>query len=174
MKAAIDAVPYGASFKAGLQFKRRFWEEDERIYGGITYTNLPINRISYPSNGINQSSKGVLLGAYTFGENAYKFSGMPHEERLQKVLEYGQMIHPQYAQEFDTGVTVAWHRVPWSNGCYGMWTPETRKEHYENLCQIDGRIMLAGEHASRIPAWLEGALLSSRDAVQRLHKHIMA
>ena len=29
MKAAIDAPAYAASIKIGLQFKRRFWEEDE-------------------------------------------------------------------------------------------------------------------------------------------------
>ncbi len=29
--------------------------------------------------------------------------------------------------------------------------------------------MLAGEHASYIPAWQEGAVLSALDAVQRLH-----
>src|SRR6266550_55378 len=29
MKAAIDAVPYSSSVKVGLQFKRRFWEEDD-------------------------------------------------------------------------------------------------------------------------------------------------
>src|ERR1700721_4179028 len=34
MKAAIDAVPYSGSVKIGLQFKRRFWEKDEGIYGG--------------------------------------------------------------------------------------------------------------------------------------------
>src|SRR6266567_755616 len=31
MKAAIDAVPYAAAVKIGLQFKRRFWEEDDAI-----------------------------------------------------------------------------------------------------------------------------------------------
>ncbi len=31
MRQAIVAVPFGASFKAGLQSKRRFWEEDEAI-----------------------------------------------------------------------------------------------------------------------------------------------
>ena len=51
MKAAIDAVPYAAAVKVGLQFSRRFWEEDEHIYGGITYTDLPIRQISYPSAG---------------------------------------------------------------------------------------------------------------------------
>ncbi|HEY9343742.1 MAG TPA: flavin monoamine oxidase family protein, partial [Inquilinus sp.] len=35
MQAAIEAVPYASSVKVGLQFKRRFWEEDEAIYGGI-------------------------------------------------------------------------------------------------------------------------------------------
>ena len=42
MAAAIAAVPYAAAIKVGLQFKRRFWEEDDRIYGGISYTDLPI------------------------------------------------------------------------------------------------------------------------------------
>src|SRR6202035_1356679 len=45
MKAAIDAVPYASSVKIGLQFKRRFWEEDEAIYGGISYTDMPIQQI---------------------------------------------------------------------------------------------------------------------------------
>ena len=53
MKAAIDAVPYSPSVKVGLQFKRRFWEEDEAIYGGISYTDLPIRQIAYPNSGFN-------------------------------------------------------------------------------------------------------------------------
>ena len=32
MASAIAAVPYAAAIKVGLQFKRRFWEEDEQIY----------------------------------------------------------------------------------------------------------------------------------------------
>ena len=54
MKAAIDAVPYVSSVKIGLQFKRRFWEEDEAIYGGISYTDLPIRQIAYPNTGFNR------------------------------------------------------------------------------------------------------------------------
>lgn len=174
MKAAIDAVPYETGFKAGIQFKRRFWEEDDRIYGGISYTDLPINRISYPISGLNRGGKGVLQAAYTFGPDSYKFSSLPPAERLREVLLQGARIHPQYPQEFDNGISVGWHRVPWTNGCYGLWTERTRAEHYENLCRIDGRIVLAGEHASRIPAWLEGAFLSSMDAVERLHKRVLA
>ena len=64
MKAAIDAVPYASAVKVGLQFRRRFWEEDEAIYGGISYTDLPIRQIAYPNTGFNRSGRGVLLGAY--------------------------------------------------------------------------------------------------------------
>src|SRR5579862_2062073 len=55
LQAAIDAVPYASSVKVGLQFKRRFWEEDEQIYGGITYTDLPISNIAYPNYGFFSS-----------------------------------------------------------------------------------------------------------------------
>ena len=37
--------------KIGLEFRRRFWEEDDRIFGGITNTNLDIGTIWYPSHG---------------------------------------------------------------------------------------------------------------------------
>src|SRR3984885_5877539 len=82
MGAAISAVPYAAAVKVGLQFKRRFWEEGAHIYGGITYTDLPIMNIGYPNTGYHSSGKGVLLGAYIFGINAMDFTAMPPEERV--------------------------------------------------------------------------------------------
>lgn len=174
MKAAIDAVPYVSSVKVGLQFKRRFWEEDELIFGGVSYTNLPIRQISYPSTGYNMGGKGVLLGAYTWnGPNSYELTSLTPQERVKLAVEYGAQIHPQYKEEFDNGVSWAWHRSPFTLGCAGDWTEEARKEHYNNLCQIDGRIVLAGEHASYIPAWMEGAVLSSLDAIGRLHQRVV-
>jgi monoamine oxidase len=55
-----------------------------------------------------------------------------------------------------------------------MWTDATRAEHYDNLCALDNRILLAGEHASYIPAWQEGAVLSALDAVSRLHRRVVS
>jgi monoamine oxidase len=174
MKAAIDAVPYTSSVKIGLQFKRRFWEEDEAIFGGISYTDLPIRQIAYPNTGYNRAGKGVLLGAYLFdGPNAYEFTSMPPAERIARAVEFGARIHPQYRTEYENGIAVAWHRVPSALGCAGSWTDKTRAEHYDNLCEIDGRIVLAGEHASYIPAWQEGAILSSLNAITRLHDRVV-
>jgi monoamine oxidase len=173
MADAIEAVPYAAVVKIGLQFRRRFWEEDDAIYGGISYTDLPISLIGYPSSGYLSGGKGVLLGAYSYGAWAYEFTALDPAERIRRAVAYGAQIHPQYAAEFDNGMAIGWHRVPWTLGCYGQWTEATRKQHYTNLCAIDGRIVLAGEHASYLPAWQEGAVLSALDAVQRLHAKVL-
>ena len=55
MLAVNKATPIRSDTKVGLEFKRRFWEQDELIYGGITSTNLPISQISYPSTGYGAS-----------------------------------------------------------------------------------------------------------------------
>lgn len=175
MSAAIQAVPYAASVKVGLQFRRRFWEEDEHIYGGVSYTDLPIRLISYPSTGYMKPGPAVLLGAYAFGPFAYEFTSLPPQERARRALEWGGRLHPQYAAEHDgAAVSVGWSRVPSTLGCYGVWTDALRARHYEDLCRIDGRLVLAGEHASHIPAWMEGAILSALDAVGRLHRRVVS
>jgi monoamine oxidase len=174
MAAAIAAVPYASAVKVGLQFKRRFWEEDEHIYGGISYTDLPITNIGYPNTGYHSGGKGVLLGAYIWGLHAMEFTAMTPAERVQKAVDYGAQIHPQYRQEFDNGVAVAWHRSPFTMGCYGMWSSESRARHYDDLCRIDQRIALAGEHASYIGGWQEGAITSALDAIGRLHERAVA
>jgi monoamine oxidase len=174
MLDAIHAVPYGPSVKVGLQFSRRFWEQDEQIYGGISFTDLPIQLVSYPSTGYGQAGKGVMLGGYMFGTNAYEFTAMAPADRVRMAVEYGTQLHPQYRKEFENGIAVGWHRVPWTQGCFGDWSDSNRAKHYDNLCAVDGRLVLAGEHASRIPAWQEGAVLSSLDAITRLHQVIRA
>ena len=174
MLDAIAAVPYASAIKIGMQFKRRFWEEDEQIYGGITYTDQQISTIGYPNTNYFHTGKGVLLAGYFFGRDAMRFTAMAPADRLKQALAQGAAIHPQYPKEFENGVSVAWHRVPWTLGCAGSWTAEARAQHYDNLCAIDGRIVLAGEHASFIPGWQEGAVLSSLDAIKRLHERVTA
>ena len=175
MQAAIDAVPYAGSVKVGLQFKRRFWEEDEAIYGGITYTDLPIRQIAYPNSGFNRAGRGVLLGAYLFeGANSYEFTAMTPAERVKSAVEFGAR-HPSAIQgrvrERRRGRLAP--RAVHAGLRRRMDRCDARAEHYRNLCQIDGRIVLAGEHASDLPAWQEGAILSSLDAIARLHDRVL-
>lgn len=176
MRAAIDSLPYLPAVKVGLQFKRRFWEEDDNIYGGNTYTDQPIFNISYPSHGFFEKGPAVLLGAYVYriGMRVYNFEALSAQEQIEAALEQGGRIHPQYRAEFMNGIAIAWHRVPWTLGCSGLWNDELREKHYADMCAVDNRIVLAGEHCSRLMAWQEGSVLSALDAITRLHKRVMS
>jgi monoamine oxidase len=173
MKNAILAVPYASSVKLGLEFRRRFWEEDDAIYGGISFTDQPITQISYPSHGFFTDGPAVLLGGYMFGPAAYDFAGMLPEQRVEQALLQGSKLHKTYYRDFLSGVGVAWSRMPWTLGCCSMWSEEARKTHYKALTEMDGRIVLAGEHASTIGCWQEGALLSALSAITRLHQRAL-
>lgn len=172
MRKAIAAVPYASAFKVALEFRRRFWEQDDWIMGGISYTDLPLVQIAYPNYGFLSDGPAVLQAAYdtaTAGRNfTYSWSTMTPQERIDAALALGRQIHPQYDAEFMSGTSWVWHRVDWSLGCYGEWTDDLRDVHYKTLCEIDNRLVLAGEHCSHIPAWLEGSLLSALDAIRRL------
>ncbi|MFT9092370.1 flavin monoamine oxidase family protein [Gluconacetobacter dulcium] len=170
MKAAIAAVPYASSVKLGMEFKRRFWEDDDQIYGGISFTDQPIGQIAYPSHGIFSQGPAVLLGGYMFGPAAMEFTTMTPAQRIEEGLRQGQVLHPGYRSEFRNGVAVAWSRMPWTLGCCSMWSEQARKMHYKTLVGMENRLVLAGEHASYVGCWQEGAILSSLAAVEQIHK----
>lgn len=167
MRHVMRQLHYHEAVKAGLEFKRRFWERDEQIYGGITFTDMPIAEIGYPSNEMHSNGPGVLLGAYVYGPQAYAYNSMSPEERLESVLAQGEQIHPQYRDDFSSGVVLSWHQVPWMLGCYSNW--DNRGQDYETAATIDNRFVCAGEHISYLPGWQEGSLLSALDAVRQVH-----
>ncbi len=175
MAAAIKAVPYNNSVKIGLEFKRRFWEEDYAIYGGHSFTDQGISLISYPNSDFFKDKPAVVLGAFTGGPYGYTLGGMTPEQRIEAALAQGSVFHPaEYRKEYMSGVSMVWSRMPWVLGCCARWTEESRAQHYQNLVAMDGRIVLAGEHASYYGCWMEGALLSSLDAITRLHQRALA
>jgi len=174
MQEAIAAVPYASSVKVGLEFNRRFWEEDEQIYGGVTFTDMPVSVLSYPSTGYFTKGPAVMLGGYMFGPAAYDFAGMEPTQRVREALAQGAKIHPQYPHAFSNGVGVAWSRMPWTLGCCGMWSEEARRAHYKTLTTMEGRVVLAGEHASYVGCWQEGALTSALAAITQLHQRAVA
>jgi monoamine oxidase len=169
MKAAIGAVRYASTGKIGLQFKRRFWEQDDGIYGGISKTDLPISQILYPSYGY-LSQKGVLVGYYHNGDPAKAMGDLPPAQRLARALEQGAQIHPQYPTEFETAFSVAWHRVPFNRGGWAQFTEAQRRAEYQRLIEPDRGLYLAGDHTTYLAGWMAGAFASARRVVQAVHE----
>ncbi len=166
-KDAIASVPYAAAGKMGLQFKRRFWEEDDFIYGGATKTDQDITQIVYPSTGF-LGKKGVLLGYYVQGQAGRPIGEKTPAERQAIALEQGGRIHPQYAAEFENGFSVAWHRVKWSKGSWSSTPGDVKRL----LNQPDRRVYLAGDHLN-LNAWMQGAFDSARQVASAIHARVM-
>jgi monoamine oxidase len=172
MAKSIAAIPYGETGKIGLQFNRRFWEEDDQIFGGGSSTNLPISQIVYPSYGF-LGKKGVLIGSYVFGKRAKEFGTLTHQQRVDRALADGAKIHPQYPRHYENGFSLAWHKSPYNLGGWASYTDELRKTHYAQLNQPDGPIHLAGEHLSYLTAWMAGAFDSGRSVATAVHTRMM-
>ena len=168
---AIDFTSYIATGKIGLQFKRRFWEEDENIFGGITHTNNEITQIFYPSNDY-LSKKGVLIGYYNFNDKAIRTGQLSIADREKLALEKGSLIHEQYRKEFENSFSVSWHLTPYSLGGWAVHTAETRNTLYKALIKPDSNVYFAGEHTTYLNAWMAGAFESARKAVTSIHGRV--
>ncbi|GAB5408446.1 MAG: flavin monoamine oxidase family protein [Balneolaceae bacterium] len=168
---AIDYASYNTTGKIGLQFKRRFWEEDEGIYGGITNTNNEIQQIFYPSNDY-QSKKGILIGYYNFGEKAGLVGDLSFQDREKLALQKGQLVHPQYREEFENSFSVSWDKTKYSMGGWAEYNSNSRESIYQVLRKPEKNVYFAGEHMTYLNAWMAGAFESARIVVSELHNRV--
>jgi monoamine oxidase len=168
LKTAIGALTYASSGKIGMQFKRRFWEEDDGIYGGISKTDMEITNIIYPSSGY-LGKKGVIVGYYQSGTRAEETGKKPHKDREALALEQGSLIHPQYRTEFENSFSVSWQNVKYNKGAWAQIGPAHRKGVYLELLKPDRRMYFAGDHCTYLVAWMAGALESGREVATAVH-----
>jgi len=165
---AIRQLHYDASAKILFQCRRRFWEEDDGIYGGGTLTDLPIRNIYYPDHG-RETGRGVILASYTWSEDAQRWGSLSPAERLVQALENVAEIHPQVAQEFEVGASHMWHDDEFAGGAFALFDPGQQTLLYNDIIAPEGRIYFAGEHASLTHAWIQGAIESGLRAASQIH-----
>lgn len=156
---AIRQLHYDASAKIFLQFRRRFWEQDEAIVAGSTITDLAIRNIYYPQSSPT-TQRGVMLASYTWGEDAQRWGSLSPEERLRQALENVNAIHPQAGDEFEVGVSYMWHDDEFAGGAFALFDPGQQTLLYDHIRSREGRIFFAGEHTSLAHAWIQGAVES--------------
>ena len=165
---AIRELHYDASAKIFLQCWRRFWEEDEGIFGGGTVTDLAIRNMYYPEHG-RETGRGVILASYTWSEDAERWGSLPPDERIAEAVEDVAQIHPQILQEFEVGASIIWHDDEFAGGAFALFEPEQQTRLYKDIIAPEGRIHIAGEHASLEHAWIQGAIGSGLRAAWEIH-----
>lgn len=159
--------------KIGLEYRSRWWETDQHIYGGITPTDTDLATIWYPSYGY-QGRRGTLIGYYNFGTNAVTYSDLPHDKRVERAVSRGVKIHgDKYRTELDHSFSVAWHRTPHIEAGWVSWPSQTGPE-YKLLNKPAGHVYFAGDWLSHVIAWQHGAFTSARKVVTDIHERVMA
>ena len=165
---AIRQLHYDASAKILFQCRRRFWEEDEGIFGGGTVSDLPIRVTFYPDHS-RETGRGVILASYTWSEDAQRWGSLSPRDRIDQALEDLSRIHPQIIDEFETGASKMWHDDEFAGGAFALFDPGQQTLLYETIIQPEGRITFAGEHASLAHAWIQGAIESGLRSALQIH-----
>ncbi len=156
---AIRQLHYDASAKIFFQCRRRFWEEDDQIFGGGTITDLPIRVVYYPDHG-RETGRGVMLASYTWSEDAQRWGSLSAADRLTQALEDLAEIHPQILSEYEVGASKMWHDDEFAAGAFALFDPGQQTLLYRDIVAPEGRVRFAGEHASLYHAWIQGAIES--------------
>ncbi len=196
---AILELNYIDALKSLFLCDRRFWERDTDyggMFGGISFTDLPIQSIIYPSdhnqcasisaassNGSNPSGRipfcsyenpGVLVASYNLEQNSVRLGGMNPQQRYEVIRQNVEEVHGLPRGFLDPIVkqvkTVHWNNEPFHRGALAYTLPNQKRLFSYELLQpeYNGRLFLAGEHASAKHGWMQGALYSGKSAANRL------
>ncbi len=166
---AIRQLHYDASAKVFFQCSRRFWEEDEGIFGGGSVTDLPVRNIYYPEHG-RETGRGVVLASYTWSEDAQRWGSLEPRDRISQALENVALIHPQISETFEAGASKMWHDDEFAGGAFALFDPGQQTLLYQDIIAPEGRFHFAGEHASLAHAWIQGAIESGLRAALEVHQ----
>jgi monoamine oxidase len=170
--AAMNRVEYGSGYKIAWE-SRRFWEQENNIYGGISWLATgPISmrasflaNVWYPSGGL-LSEKGVLVAGY--GTETGEFGSLPSMEAKFEVSRAAvEKLHPGRSRELTKPVYVAWAKIPYS---VGSWVNGNgyHEGPYKEFLEPDDRIYFAGDYCSHLITWQEGAALAAQRAVEMI------
>ena len=128
-------------------------------------------------------SKGVLLGSYSWTDNARQIGKLKKEEsapatspserneisdRAKKVMEDIQYFHEDISDQVEASVSIYWDEYPWSRGAFAITPPGDLTAYYQDGRRAEGRLFFAGEHISIAPGWIQGALESSLAALSEM------
>ncbi len=161
------------AIKVGWQGRTRFWETQDEIYGGISWTTDTIGQVWYPSEDFTART-GVLTGAYNRGTMAVEFAKLDQAERLSAAREGFGRLHPDGVDQLEHGMSIAWQYMPYQVGGWASDTALEDPEVYEQITTFakGSRFYCAGDTWSYWPGWQEGSVASAYCAITAIARDI--
>ena len=171
---AVATCVYDPTCKLGWQANSRFWENDQnQIYGGISYTDDPITQMWYPSYDYF-TNNGTLTGVYNYDDDAKAFGEMSLEDRIKTARKGAIKFHPEFADTrlvpSDKAISIAWQNIQNEGGGWANWDPNSddHSKAYARLLAPDRRFFVTGDQVSQLPGWQEGAMMSAQHVVEQI------
>ena len=176
---ALMHITYSPSTKILLQCKERFWEK-QGIYGGFSFTTLPIGQLHYPSNPHKKKGGRGILMCYTWKQEGLLFGSQPTKMAIAQAVEETSLIHPEMKEHFEVGAVQAWYSDPTSQGAFAFLQPFQLQLINEYLlypypkpnpvlCSPIPPLYFAGEAISYTNGWIQGALESGLRAAYQFY-----
>lgn len=156
----VNEISYGAVTKVLIEYRQRFWEE--RGWNGRLTTDSPIVLTWHATSHVED--KHGILTVYTGGGPGANLAALSDEERIRLAVEEIEKVFPGSAHLIECTATVAWPNEPYTRGSYAALAPGEVTAHWKTLFEPAGRLFFAGEHATTIQGFMEGAVESGQRA----------
>jgi monoamine oxidase len=156
----VDELSYGAVTKVLIEYRERFWEQ--RNWNGRLSTDAPIVFTWHATSHV-EDSHGILT-VYTGGGPGADFAALSDAERIECAAGEIEKLFPGSAELVERTATVAWPNEPYTRGSYAAFAPGQVTAHWQTLFEPAGRLFFAGEHATPIQGFMEGAVESGQRA----------
>jgi len=184
MWMALDRTRYMQSSKTFVMVDRPFWKDKDPQSGrdvmSMTLTDRLTRGTYLFDNG--DDKPGVICLSYSWMSDAMKMLPHPVEKRVQLALDALKKVYPKVdiaGHIIGNPITVSWEADPHFLGAFKGALPghyRYNQRMYAHFMQDDmpaeqRGIFIAGDDVSWTPAWVEGAVQTSLNAVWGIMKH---
>jgi monoamine oxidase len=160
----VEDVSYGAVTKVMIEYRKQFWKDAG--WNGRFVTDAPIVYTWHATSHLD-GERGVLT-VYTGGEPGAKLAALRDEERIRLAVGEVEKVFPGSSEWIEHAATVAWPNEPYTRGSYLVLAPGQVTAHWRTLFEPAGRLFFAGEHATALQGFMEGAVESGQRAAANI------
>ncbi|MEO7508387.1 MAG: FAD-dependent oxidoreductase, partial [Pyrinomonadaceae bacterium] len=153
---AQTATGYTSVTRVYLQTNGRPW--DDTRFGISAYTDLP--SMTLVNSTFDQPGANGILHSYMTGANARASAKLDEPGRAEAALGDTEKLFPGMRKSYARSASIAWDDEEWTRGAFAWFRPGQMFELRPRLAQPVDRLVFAGEHMSKYPGWMQGALES--------------
>jgi monoamine oxidase len=159
---ALTNLTYLSAAKTLVKVRQRRWEISDHIYGGASYTDLPLQQCWYPADNAEPDPEelrvtqghgeyykrfvaksedcsrepAVFTAAYMTGVNAERFTSLSDAERTDETVRYLEVLHPGISADILDVCHFDWieGRTP-GGGAWTYFGAGAHERYQEALCE---------------------------------------